>query len=65
MKTSEIREMTVVDLQERIEAEKKRLNALKLEHTVSPVENTTTINKSRKDIARMLTILNEKTQTLK
>lgn len=65
MKTSEIREMSVVDLQERIESEKKRLNALRLEHAVSPVENPTTINKTRKDIARMLTILNEKTNTLK
>ena len=60
MKISEIREMSVVDLQERIEAEKISLNTLKIEHTVSPVENTTTLNKARKDIAKMLTILNEK-----
>ncbi|MBE9487785.1 MAG: 50S ribosomal protein L29 [Bacteroidetes bacterium] len=60
MKISEIREMSVVDLQERIEAEKASLNSFKIEHTVSPVENTTTLNKARKDIAKMLTILNEK-----
>lgn len=54
--------MTVVDLEERIEAETARLRALKLEHAVSPVENPTTINKARKDIARMKTILTEKTK---
>ena len=62
MKASEIREMTVVDLEERIAAETARLHALKLEHAVSPIENPTTINKARKDIARMKTILTEKTK---
>lgn len=62
MKASEIREMTVVDLEERIDAETARLRALKLEHAVSPIENPTTINKARKDIARMKTILTEKTK---
>ena len=33
---------------------------MKLNHAVSPVENPTTIKKTRKDIARMMTILAEK-----
>lgn len=60
MKTSEIRELSVIDLQERIETEKVNLNKLRIEHSISPVENPTRIRKARKDIARMLTILAEK-----
>ncbi len=60
MKTSEIRELSVQDLMERIDAEKSRLTSLKINHAVSPVENPSIINKTRKDIARMQTILNEK-----
>lgn len=60
MKTTEIRELSVADLQERIEAEQAALQSLKLNHAVSPVENPTTIRKARRDIARMMTVLAEK-----
>ena len=60
MKTAEIKELSVADLQERIEAEKANLQSLKLNHAVSPVENPTTIQKARRDIARMMTVLREK-----
>lgn len=60
MKTTEIRELSVQELQERIDAEKAALNALKINHAVSPVENPTSIRKARRNIARMLTILKEK-----
>ncbi len=60
MKAQEIRELSVEELKERIEAEKVALNTMKLQHAVTPVENPTTINKLRKDIARMQTILTEK-----
>ena len=59
MKTAEIRELSVQDLAERIEAQKAALNQMKINHSVSPIENSTTINKTRKDIARMLTILRQ------
>ena len=61
MKSAEIKDMTVQDLQERIEAEKANLATLKVQHAVSPVENPSIIKKSRRDIARMLTILRQKT----
>lgn len=60
MKAVEIRELSIEDLKERIEAEKAKLVKTRLEHAVSPVENPTTLNKARKDIARMMTILREK-----
>lgn len=60
MKTSEIRELTVAEIAERIETEKASLLRQRLNHAVSPVEDPTTLKKARRDIARMLTILAEK-----
>ncbi|MFI3294563.1 MAG: 50S ribosomal protein L29 [Rikenellaceae bacterium] len=60
MKTSEIQELSVAELIERIATEKELLNKAKMNHAVSAVENTTVLNKQRKDIARMLTILAQK-----
>ena len=52
--------MSVQDLQERIAAEKARLATMKVQHAVSPVENPSEIKKTRRDIARMMTILRQK-----
>ena len=60
MKASEIREMSIADLRERIELEKANLENMKINHTISPLEDTSKISKARKDIARMMTILAEK-----
>ena len=60
MKASEVREMSIADLRERIEIEKANLDTMKMNHMVSPLEDTSKIAKARKDIARMMTILAEK-----
>ncbi|MBO5500308.1 MAG: 50S ribosomal protein L29 [Bacteroidales bacterium] len=60
MKASEVREMSIADLRERIEAEKANLDTMKVNHTISPLEDTSKIAKARRDIARMMTILAEK-----
>ena len=60
MKASEVREMSIADLRERIELEKANLDTMKMNHTISPLEDTSKINKVRKDIARLMTILAEK-----
>lgn len=60
MKTSEIRELTAGEIVERVDTEKVNLLKAKLNHAVSPAENSTTIKNMRRDIARMLTILREK-----
>jgi large subunit ribosomal protein L29 len=59
MKIKEIRELSAKDLRERIETEKVSLDKLRLNHAISPLENTSLIKKSRKDIARMLTVLSQ------
>ena len=60
MKASEVREMSVADIRERIEIEKSNLDNMKINHTISPLEDTSKIAKARRDIARMMTILAEK-----
>ena len=60
MKASEVREMSIADIRERIEIEKNNLDTMKINHTISPLEDTSKIAKARKDIARMMTILAEK-----
>ena len=60
MKASEVREMSIADLRERIEIEKANLDTMKVNHTISPLEDTSKIAKARKDIARTMTILAEK-----
>ena len=64
MKTSEIKEFSQAELVERIETEKANLTRLKLNHAVSPGENQSIIKKSRRDIARMLTILRQKNSNI-
>ena len=60
MKASEIREMSIADIKERIELEKANLDTMKINHTISPLEDTSKIAKARRDISRMMTILAEK-----
>lgn len=60
MKSAEIKDIPVKDLQERIEAEKAQLEKLKVQHAVSQIEDPSIIKKNRRDIARMLTILRQK-----
>lgn len=59
MKVKEIREMSEKDLRERIDANRAALTQMILNHSVSPLENTSQIKKAKKDITKMLTVLSE------
>ena len=59
MKIAEIRELSAKDLQERIAAERANLDTLKMNHAISPLEDSSKIKKARKNIARMLTVLSQ------
>jgi len=60
MKTTEIREMTINEIIERLDAEKQELSRMKLNHHVSPLENPMKIRHARRNISRLLTILTQK-----
>ncbi|MDX9769189.1 MAG: 50S ribosomal protein L29 [Tenuifilaceae bacterium] len=61
MKATEIRELTVKEIEERIETFEAQLQKLRMNHAVSPLDNPMKINEMRKTIARMKTILTERT----
>lgn len=52
--------MSVADLQDKIGVEKANLDQMRLNHAVSPIEDTSKFKKARKDIARMMEVLAEK-----
>jgi large subunit ribosomal protein L29 len=60
MKAAEIRELSVEELQTTIVKEVKALGALQLNHAVSPIENALVIKTTRRLVARLKTVLNEK-----
>jgi large subunit ribosomal protein L29 len=60
MKTSELNEMTNKELLEKVELEKAQVAKMRLNHAISPLENPAKLKESRKDIARMLTILRQR-----
>lgn len=55
MKQSEIKELSMSDLLERLEEDKKQLVKLKINHAVTPIENPNKIKEYRKTIARLKT----------
>jgi large subunit ribosomal protein L29 len=57
MKYKEINELTENEIISRIEEEKAKLVKLKINHAVSPVEDPSSMAKTRKTIARLKTAL--------
>ena len=55
MKSSEIRELTLTELMERLESEESLMVRMKMNHAVSPIDNPNKIIETRKDIARLKT----------
>ena len=60
MKIKEVRELETKDLVERIDAEVAKYNQMKLNHAITPMENPSEIKATRRDIARMTTVLRER-----
>jgi large subunit ribosomal protein L29 len=60
MKASELKELTIKELEERIENEKNLLIKQKLNHEVSPLDNPQKIKMTRRNIARLMTVLRQK-----
>ena len=57
MNNSEIKSLSINELQERIFSEKENLQKLKFAHAISPIENPTKIKEAKRLIARMNTEL--------
>lgn len=60
MKNIEIKGLSEVELKEKLALEKDGLQRLKFGHAISPIENPSKINKTRKLVARLNTELRAK-----
>jgi len=65
MKAADYRNMTEADLKEQIREQQASLAKLKFNHKVAGTENPMTIRGKRREIARMITVLNDKMKTSK
>ena len=60
MKTTEIRNLSVQELEKKLKELKEELFNLRFQHAINQLENPHKISDVKKDIARVSTILNEK-----
>lgn len=65
MASNEIKGLSIQELNEKISAEKAELNKATLNHTISPVENPAKIRIQRRNIAKMLTEVNNRKKEAK
>ena len=62
MKISEIRNMTIDELIEKLNDTSKKLSQLKFNNSVQTIENPLEIKTLRRQVAKLKTVLNEKKQ---
>ena len=60
MKATEVRAMTVEQLNEKLDSLKKDLFFLRMQHATNQLDNTNKINEVKHDIARVNTVIREK-----
>ena len=60
MKTNEIREMSSQDLEKKLKELKQELFNLRFQHAINQLDNPHKIADVKKDIARVMTVLNQK-----
>lgn len=59
MKTGELRDMTQEELAARAKQLREELFNLKFQHAIGQLENNSRLNATKKDIARVLTVMRE------
>ena len=62
MKANELRDLNVAELQEKLLSQKKELFKIRFQLATGQLENPIQIRNVRRDIARINTIITEKTQ---
>ena len=60
MKSNEIRSMSETELNAKLAELKKDLFMLRMQHATNHLDNPTRISATRRDIARVLTVIREK-----
>ncbi len=62
MNVAEVRELDVEELERRLADTRRELFNLRFQHATGQLENTGQLTQVRKNIARILTVLNQKQQ---
>ena len=60
MKMTELKELELKDLVEKLETTELKLQQLKLNHSIAPLENPSQIKAVRRDIARLKTEIRQR-----
>ena len=60
MKASEIRNMSIAELETKLKELKEELFNLRFQHAINQLDNPHRISDVKKDIARVMTVLREK-----
>ena len=60
MKASEVRSMSVAELNTKLEALKKDLFLLRMQHATNQLDNPQKLAETKRDIARVKTVIREK-----
>ena len=62
MKQSEINNLSLADLQDKLAEFQKQLNELTMAHAITPLENPLQIRSTRKTVARLQTAITQRQQ---
>ncbi|WP_178984428.1 50S ribosomal protein L29 [Winogradskyella helgolandensis] len=60
MKQSEIKQLSIAELQEKLSESKKSYSDLKMAHTISPLDNPIQLRVARRAVARVATELTKR-----
>ncbi|MDR3309248.1 MAG: 50S ribosomal protein L29 [Tannerella sp.] len=61
MKSEEVKGLSTKELSERVDAEVASLEQLKINHSISPLDNPSRIKQLRRSVARLKTELHQRT----
>ncbi len=60
MRPSDVRDLTDTELREHVQTARRELFGLRFQHATSELENTATLKRAKREIARALTIQRER-----
>jgi large subunit ribosomal protein L29 len=60
MKSAELRDLTDVELTEHIHTARRELFGLRFQHATGELDNTASLRRAKREVARALTVLHER-----
>ena len=60
MRVSELRDLNETELREQLETVRRELFGLRFQHATGELDNTAGLRRAKKDVARVLTVVNER-----